>query len=64
MFSPIAASFVPAHARFDTVPYTAGQMIETAYADARPARGEAIARDAKFKRVTDRSDGTVSYFSR
>ena len=64
MFTPIAASFVPASARFDTDRYTAGQMIEVAYAAAYTGRSEAIARDAKFKRVTDRSDGTVSYFSR
>jgi hypothetical protein len=42
---------VPADVRWDVPAYNQGQMIEVAYADAKPHRSEADERTSAFKRV-------------
>lgn len=55
-------SDIPEWARFDVPGPNQGQTVEVAYAsDNRRYRGEADVGDA-YKRVTDRSDGTVRYY--
>lgn len=60
----IPAAVIPANVRFDTDTETRGQMVETAYAEYPPPRGESCARLARYKRVTDHSDGEVTYYRR
>lgn len=52
----------PTGLRWDVPPYHQGQIVEVAYADARPEAAPADS-GAEYKRVTDRSDRSVTYYA-
>ncbi len=60
-YTQIAANQVPANVRWDVPAHCAGQIVEVAYAAARPSRDEAGPGDP-YQRVTDRSDRSVTYY--
>lgn len=60
-YLPCAAEVVPASIRFDVPGHLAGQTVEVAYGTR--GRAEAGYGDP-YKRVVDRSDGSVKYFVR
>jgi hypothetical protein len=62
-YREIPETEVPADLRFDVPRHNQGQMVEVAYADYPTDRYEACS-GATYKRVTDRSDGSVTYYKR
>ena len=62
-YTEIPATALPGDLRFDVPGHNQGQIVEVAYADYPTARSEACA-GATYKRVTDRSDRSVTYYRR
>lgn len=61
MYRKIAS--VPDVARWDVPRHNQGQIVEVAYADPGGHRDEAC-EGSLYRRVTDRSDGSVTYYER
>lgn len=59
----VTASDIPSDARWDVSQRNQGQIVEVAYADYPSSAYEADA-GAFYKRVTDRSDQSVTYYRR
>lgn len=62
-YVPIAERELPETIRWDVPPENQGQIVEVAYADDPPEPSPACS-GCVYRRVTDRSDGSVSYWRR
>lgn len=61
-YRPIDRSAVPEGIRWDVPPHNQGQIVEVAYSDGIRGSRELACRGDRYQRVTDRSDGSVSYY--
>jgi hypothetical protein len=59
----VKESELPKGLRFDVPRREQGQIIEVAYADDPPEEGEAC-NGSKYRRESDQSDGSVTYYVR
>lgn len=56
----VSRSALPSDLRWDVPRRNQGQIVETAYAD-EPTSADEACYGSKYRRVTDRSDGAVTY---